>query len=228
MRRQVPNEAGRASLEAVAGNGHQLGTHMFCKVSCYIVLKGNKSQMCWFLVLLGPNWAERPMVSYTWFSRHLIGLELAVLGFKTKKGTQLPGPWHNTAVLYRLRSSSRADHALGTLGCPSCAWPCWSPHCPIEVLRNWNRYGRGLPWWSSLESTFQFSGWFNPGGEPGKIPDAAVLWSPCCNYWAHTQLRTHIHTQLAHTHTTEHNTPRSQALQQKVLCASTKTLCSQK
>ena len=25
------------------------------------------------------------MVSYTWFSRHLIGLELAVLGFKTKK-----------------------------------------------------------------------------------------------------------------------------------------------
>ena len=45
MRRQVANEAGRASLEVVAGNGHQLGTHMFCKVRCYMVLKENKSQV---------------------------------------------------------------------------------------------------------------------------------------------------------------------------------------
>ena len=62
------------------------------------------------------------MVSYTWFSRHLIDLELALLGFKTNKKKALNFQALGTILQnYRFRSSLRGDHVLGTLGSPSCS-----------------------------------------------------------------------------------------------------------
>lgn len=37
----LADKAGRAPLTVVAGSRHQLGTHTFCKLTCYVVLRGN-------------------------------------------------------------------------------------------------------------------------------------------------------------------------------------------
>ena len=56
------------------------------------------------------------MVSYTSFSKHLIDLELAILGFKTKTKQALSFQALGTILRHcRFRPSLRGDHARGAL-----------------------------------------------------------------------------------------------------------------
>lgn len=115
------------------------------------------------------------MVLYSWLTRNFIDLELFMVLRQKKnknKNTLYFQAFGTTLQHYGFRSSQslRRDHALGTFGCLSCSWPCWSPTVLLFLVRSgeklkplWQNENRTSPLeWARSLIWVHYSSWLEP------------------------------------------------------------------